>query len=292
MCRRVWTTIVALVIAACGLPEDGTAPLGDAAPDVIVPAVDASADGAPPLDASGSDVAVPDAGNDAPLVTAGFALDFDGGNYVAIGPFTIPSDFTIEAWVQPTSTANETYIIAEDRDGQGDGQFRLGIAAGKLFFMMTDGGGSSHGLYAGGYSLMSPQTIPTGMWSHVAVSKSGAAFELVVDGVSAATFTSSAPTIVYGGPAVVLRIAARVGSDGTSAEGTFDGTIDEVRFWDLARSDAAIASTMSMEIPKASAGLMAYWRFDEGMGTTTADQEGAYPGTLVSSPLWVVSTAF
>jgi hypothetical protein len=139
---------------------------------------------------------------------------------------------------------------------------------------------------------MSPQTIPTGMWSHVAVSKSGAAFELVVDGVSAATFTSSAPTIVYGGPAVVLRIAARVGSDGTSAEGTFDGTIDEVRFWDLARSDAAIASTMSMEIPKASAGLMAYWRFDEGMGTTTADQEGAYPGTLVSSPLWVVSTAF
>jgi hypothetical protein len=49
---------------------------------------------------------------------------------------------------------------------------------------------------------------------------------------------------------------------------------------------------MSMEIPASSAGLMAYWRFDEGMGTTTADQEGAYPGTLVSSPLWAVSTAF
>jgi hypothetical protein len=49
---------------------------------------------------------------------------------------------------------------------------------------------------------------------------------------------------------------------------------------------------MNMEIPMASAGLMAYWRFDEGVGSTTADEEGAYPGTLVSSPLWVVSTAF
>ncbi len=290
MCRRLWATIVALVVAACSLPENGTGPAADAATDVVVAesGTDAGASG----DAGGPDAAMTDAGSDAPIVTAGYALQFDGGNYVAIGPFSIPSDFTIEAWVQPTSSTNETYIIAEDRDGQGDGQFRFGLAAGKLFFMMTDAMGSSHGLYNNGYSLMTALTIPTGAWSHVAVSKSGAAFELVVDGVSAATFASSAPTIVYGGPAVVLRIAARVGTDGTSAEGMFDGTIDEVRFWNQARSASVIASTMSMEIPAASAGLMAYWRFDEGMGTTTADEEGAYPGTLVSSPLWVISTAF
>jgi hypothetical protein len=289
---RLWATIVALLFGACSLPESGTGPAqADAEPDVTTLPLDGGSD-AVSADAGGAD-ATADAAIDAPPVyTAGYALDFDGGSYVAIGPFMIPADFTIEAWVEPTSTAGETYVVAEDRDTQGQGQFRFGIAAGKLFFMMTDASGSSHGLYNNGYSLMTPQTIPTGMWTHVAVSKSGTAFQLVVNGVSAATFGSTTPTIVYGGPPVVLRLAARVASDGTDADGAFDGTIDEVRFWNQARSPTEIASTMSMEISPASAGLMAYWRFDEGSGSTTADQETAYSGTLVGSPLWVVSTAF
>jgi Concanavalin A-like lectin/glucanases superfamily len=285
--------VVALAGASafgCSLPEAGTAaPDGSATVDVNAPAIDASHEEDAIPEAGPPDVT---ADNEASSPGAQYALDFSGGAYVQIGTLPIPSDFTIEAWVNPTSTSGETYIVAEDRDAQGMGQFRFGVTSGNLFFMMTDASGSSHGLYNNGYSLITTQTIPVNTWSHVAVSKSGAAFELVVDGVSAAMFDSSAPTIAYGGPAVAFRIAARVAQDGTGANGTFDGTLDEVRFWNESRSASEIAATMSMEIPAMTPNLLAYWRFDEGSGSTTADQEGTYEGTLVGSPAWVVSTAF
>jgi hypothetical protein len=49
---------------------------------------------------------------------------------------------------------------------------------------------------------------------------------------------------------------------------------------------------MSTEIPASSAGLFAYWRFDEGTGQSAGDDKTGYPGTLVSNPTWVKSTAF
>ncbi len=277
----------AFALCACSLSDAGTG----------VPEAGEQADVAALTDAGhqvdAADVGVSDVTMESEASSpTNYALDFGAGAYVSIGAFPIPSDFTIEAWIKPASTSNETYIVAEDRDTQGMGQFRFGITSGALFFMMTDAQGSSHGLYSGGYSLMTTPTIATGSWTHVAVSKSGTAFELVVNGSSAATFASTAPTITYGGPPVAFRIAARVASDGTSANGTFDGTIDEVRVWNGALSATNIAATMSTEIPPATAGLVGYWRFDDGVGSTTADQEVAHPGTLVGGPTWVVSTAF
>jgi hypothetical protein len=278
-----------LALLACSVPESGTGPTtSDASNDVSVPfdapAIDTS------LEGSAGDAAT-DAAEEPPEIHAGFALQFSGGSYVEIGTLPIPTDFTIEAWVNPTSTSNETYIVAEDKNGQGDGQFRFGLTNGKLFFLMSDSTGSTHGLYGGGYALETTQSVMTSVCTHVAVVKSGAMFMLVVNGVAAATATATA-SFAYGGPAVAFRIAARVGSNGTSADGAFDGALDEVRIWNQPRTASAIASTMSTTVPPASPGLEAYWRFDEGMGTTTADEEGIYTGTLVASPAWIVSTAF
>ena len=289
-----WVACVALVVA-CSLPEEGTLLVGEDAgnPDVVAPTdggpVDAT-DEAPAID--DAPAPTPDVAVDAPIVTAGDALQFTGGSYVDMGPIPIPADFTLEAWIHPASASGETYVVAEDERNQGDGQFRFGLStAGKLFFMMTDASGSSHGLYSGGYSLQSPAAIPIGVWTHVAAIKNGAAFALTVDGASVATFTADA-SFVHGGPAVNFRVAARVDTNGTGANGAFDGIIDEVRLWSQPRSAAEIAQTMSTTVPPSSAGLFAYWRFDDGAGTTAADEEGGHPGTLVANPAWVKSTAF
>jgi hypothetical protein len=162
---------------------------------------------------------------------------------------------------------------------------------GKLFFTMSDASGSSHGLFNSGYKLQTTNAITIGVWTHVAVVKNGATFGLVVNGVAAVSFTASA-SFVHDGPSLSFRIAARVDTNGVAPDGAFDGVIDEVRLWNVARLPAQIGQSMSMTVPPTSPTLFAYWRFDEGSGSKANDQETGYPGTLVSNPTWVMSTAF
>jgi hypothetical protein len=283
--------VLASFIVACGLPEEG----------LLVGAPDSSADVA--VDVTTPDVVdeetslpdvpiLPDAPPlDAPITGAGWALQFKG-NYVDMGNMPIPGDFTLEAWIHPASAGGETYIVAEDERNQSQGEFRFGLAdGGKLFFMMSDSGGASHGLYNNGYSLETASAIPLNVWTHVAVAKNGAAFAIAVNGVPAATFVASA-AFVHGGSSVNFRVASRVDTNGTASNGTFDGIIDEVRLWSTPRTAAEILQTMYTEIPASNPGLFAYWRFDEGTGLAAGDEKTGYPGTLVSNPTWVKSTAF
>src|SRR5580692_1699637 len=200
-------------------PEDARA---ERAPDTSVPRLDASPDYSKPPGDAASDVGG--------LTSPGDALRFDGSNYVSAGTVPIPTDFTIEAWIYPTATTGETYIVAEDKDGDAAQQFRFGLVmGGQLFFLMSDGAGSTHGLYGSGYSLLSSAPVPTNSWTHVAVTKDGADFALLIGGAEAAYFMATAP---FSSDANVgLRVAGRVASDGHSLEGGFQGTIDEVRFW-------------------------------------------------------------
>lgn len=283
-----------LSLAACGLPEGGqlvTTP--DAGADVDVGVGDVTVQDVTEEDTSLDVPTSLDAPPDAPIiVTAGNALQFVGGSFVDMGNVPIPGDFTLEAWIHPNSAGGETYIVAEDERNLNQGQFRLGLAdGGKLFFMMSDSTGSSHGLFNGGYSLETTSAITLNVWTHVAVIKNGSAFALTVNGAPAGTFNATA-SFVHGGPAVNFRVAARVDTNGTAANGGFDGIIDEVRLWNIPRSAAEILSTMGTEIPASSNGLFAYWRFDEGTGQAAGDTKTGYPGTLVSNPTWVKSTAF
>ena len=291
---RHWWALASLV--GCGLSEEGLLPAisDDAGPDVVV-TNDVTVQDVAIDESSAPDVPIlPDAPPpDAPTITAGDALQFGGGSYVDMGAVPIPGDFTLEAWIHPKTANGETYVVAEDERNVGQGQFRFGlVGGGNLFFMMTDATGSSHGLFLQGYQLQTSSAIPLGAWTHVAVVKNAAVFTLTVNGAPAATFTADAP-FVHGGPAVNFRGAARVDTNGTPPNGAFDGIIDEVRLWSAPRSAAEIAQTMSTEIPASSPNLGHCWRFDEGTGTNASDLvNNAYPGTLVSNPAWVKSTAF
>jgi hypothetical protein len=282
-----------------GTSPDSSAPSSthDAAPEDSAPPgspIDAASpvDASPPVDAPS---AVDSSDATPPAPDAGDALSFANGAYVEVGALPIPADFTLEAWVNPASsngTAGETEIVAEDRTGQSAGQLRLGITAGALFFMMSNSAGVSYGLYNGtGYALQTSQTLAPGVWSHIAVTKSGASFVLYIGAAQVSTFTAMS-ALTYGGPSTAFRIAGRVAADGTSVANAFTGTIDEVRVWNVARTGAQIAAAMDETINPSDATLVSYWRFDDGSGLTASDEEGRYPGTLVAGPVWVPSTAF
>ena len=66
----------------------------------------------------------------------------------------------------------------------------------------------------------------------------------------------------------------------------FDGTIDEVRVWNKARTEEEIRAAMCQKLRGNEPGLVAYYRFDEGPGSSaTTDLTGNVDGTLVNMDL-------
>lgn len=297
MRKRVLAVLAVVALAACGLDATGLAP-AEIADDGSVASsgaggatdIDGGATSSDPSDDGGTDGGgTTDA--DAAVITAGSALELDGDDYVEVGALAIPADFTLEAWVRPKTASGETYVVAKDRSGQGDGQFRLGLEnGGRLFFMMTASDGDDHGLYQGNYALRFAAALPMNAWTHVAVTKSGADFTLYAGAATPVTKMADAAFVHSG--SVAFRIGGRVAPDGSGLSGGFVGIIDDVRMWNVARSAAEIAATRAAPPSLATPGLVTYFRFDEGMGATTTDAKGALVGTLLGPPAWVASTAF
>src|SRR5262249_46052651 len=109
---------------------------------------------------------------------------------------------------------------------------------------------------------------------------------------------SPASTLVYGPPAAPLFIGAgNYGDPSGPFRRRFRGDIDEVRIWNFALTQNDILQNMNSLLTGSEAGLVGYWRFDEGNGTTTADRSGhGATGTLTSTnpsqlPVWVPSGA-
>ena len=71
----------------------------------------------------------------------------------------------------------------------------------------------------------------------------------------------------------------------------FRGTVDEVRIWDVARSAEDIKASMNQRLIGNEPGLVAYYRFDEGQGTTLFDQtDNGHHGTIHGAT-WVTLDA-
>lgn len=101
----------------------------------------------------------------------------------------------------------------------------------------------------------------TGVWKHVAVTYDGSQVKLYVDGVLA----SSAP---YSQSLVA-------GSDGFYVGSSFHGLLDEVRLWDIARTQEQLQTYMESTVLGTEPGLRGYWPLDEA---TTVN--GIFPVTV------------
>jgi hypothetical protein len=78
----------------------------------------------------------------------------------------------------------------------------------------------------------------------------------------------------------------------------WQGKIDELRVWNVFRTATEIKATMNVMLKGNEPGLVAYYKFDEGTGTTIADATGnatnvatmvATQGYPMTPPMWVPS---
>ena len=150
-----------------------------------------------------------------------YALSLNGtSQYISIGtPLSNNSSYTKEAWVYVTTTSGSRNIVSS-------ANAPFWISGGQL--------SAGHG---GNYTqVVDPTTITINKWTHVAVTYDGATttMKLYRDGILVASNTGVASN--YSSENTYIGSHAGAGS-------YLQGTIDEVRIWNTARTQTESCTT-------------------------------------------------
>ncbi|MBL9127641.1 MAG: carbohydrate-binding protein, partial [Verrucomicrobiales bacterium] len=207
---------------------------------------------------------------------SGMALEFDGANDVVNvdgGIALANQSMTLEAWVRPAVQGVNNFFLA-----QGNGGPNVTLHVG---FMPT--GVLRFGF--GNNDLDTPRAFAELEWHHWAFvySTTGRSKRIYRDGVLVASGSGGQ---LYGGSGR-LTIGAT-----PQLPSFFNGRLDEVRIWRVARSAEDIAANYRRQVRGDEAGLVGYWRFDEGSGVVaarTGNSEGTPAGALQGGARWVES---
>lgn len=109
--------------------------------------------------------------------------------------------------------------------------------------------------------------LPTGRWVHVAVVWNGSTGDRIIyhDGKEMAHDTGASGTISLATNCFVGR--------SYNDERWLDGEISELRIWRTQRTAEELSANMYRVVP-GSEGLVAYWKFNDGIGKTVKDWSG------------------
>jgi hypothetical protein len=194
------------------------------------------------------------------------ALNFDGADdYISVpetpGILT-GSNITFEAWIRPTAIDRTHPLVNKGTSGN---YFMVYLMADSDPFMSMPPQLNIFA-YNGSANGQVFYTLPTSwinQWHHVAATFNGSTLALYVDGV----VVGSTP---FGGSIPVSGQGFTLGSH--PGYEFFNGTMDEVRIWNTARTQAQIQAAMNTEIMPGTANLVAYYKFNQGTinGNNTA----------------------
>lgn len=144
---------------------------------------------------------------------------------------------------------------------------------------------------SGGNLSSADLQFESGKWYHVAVTFSSGDIKVYVNGQEKLSGTVSKASLNLGaahsdesnGQARCFWIGYSYNNDRF-----FDGAVSEVRIWNRVLSAEEIQSTNHFyTVDAGSEGLIAYWKFNEGVGTTVKDHSGSgYDLTIEKDPTW------
>ncbi|MCK5378356.1 MAG: LamG domain-containing protein [Acidobacteria bacterium] len=172
--------------------------------------------------------------------------------------------FTIESWLHPVSHTTWAGGTCPSLVGKGfSDTYWLGLCSGKLR-LYTHGSGSSRD---------SSSVVPLNEWTHIAAVYDGANINFYFNGVLDSTFGGTV------GPLPATDSVLRIGND---IDWNFVpiAAMDDVRLWNVARTEAEIAGAMNSTIDEVTEGLVSSWSFS---GSDAGDPVGGHDGVLVGN---------
>ncbi|MES2388976.1 MAG: LamG-like jellyroll fold domain-containing protein, partial [Bacteroidota bacterium] len=232
---------------------------------------------------------------------AGNQLNFNlataGQNYVDLPAATINTSrfttgFTYEAWIKATTLADNTALFSMATNNGNYFSIELTSTLRIRVIMQNITGANNLALPTTPQvtGLGANNLFPTGTWVHVAITLDGTNTKLYINGNLAYTQANTK----FPGNIGILTTNARLGEYSyNTAQSSFNGAMDEIRLWTVARSASEIASTINYSLPASTTGLLAYYKCNDGTGTTLTDASGnGINGTMVNftGTVWAAST--
>ncbi|MBN2507718.1 MAG: lamin tail domain-containing protein [Verrucomicrobia bacterium] len=236
-----------------------------------------------------------------------YGLQFDGiDDYVTFGlaPELGVSTFTLETWFAWTGSGSAASsgaggvtaipLLTKGR-GEYDGDARdmnffLGIRGSDRVLVADFEEAASSPSPGQNDPVIGVTPVGLDEWHHAAATFDGTEWRLYLDGQLEATRVVGrlprADSIQH------AALATTLDSSGVTPSGFFAGVLDEARIWNVARTGAQIAESMTLPLA-AAPGLIGRWGMDEGAGTVLNNSVGDGPaGALVGGPAWGPGYAF
>lgn len=199
-------------------------------------------------------------------------------SYINLGNQLGLSEYTLEAWIKiqgngvATSSGNggvnAVPIICKGRGEEDannkDCNYFFGYDPGtmKLVADFEEGSlGSSPGL---NHPVYGTKSLKYNTWQHVAVAYDGRKWYLYLNGELDTTKFINQP--VQNQSIQYVSIGSALTSTANPA-GFFNGTIDDVRIWNRARTNDEIKILVNKEVTGNEQGLVCCWRLNEGAGS-------------------------
>jgi len=193
---------------------------------------------------------------DAVAATVNYALDFDGtDDYLDCGDafqLKMSNQMTMEAWVNPYQYSDKGMIVNKG------GEYQMGVFNdGSLRWAFANSGWAWHNTGA---------TIPLNSWTHIAITYNSGTRKTYLNSILVETYSGSGNIGDSNSSANNLFIGWQQGF----ANAPWPGLIDEVRIWNIERTQGQIQSNMNTELYGNEVGLVAYHRFNDGPGSSVA----------------------
>lgn len=205
-----------------------------------------------------------------------YSLHFDGVNdKVGIMDNAVlnpTSAITVEAWINADTWKSSIWAgtVVGKQVGSPDRGYCLTVGeGGKAEFTVAIGNAW--------HKATSPAIMGLLAWYHIAGVYDGAFVRIYING------QLQASTPITGAMNPATGTALNIAENPSWSGRYFDGRIDEVRIWNVARSQSEIADHMNAEITGSETGLVGYWKFNEGSGTSLGDAtSNGNNGTLLN----------
>lgn len=214
------------------------------------------------------------------------ALSFDGINdYIDLGSTNVlkpTTALTVESWLyHPTWTGTFTPI---------------GCAQFAGFKFRSNGLTLNADVYRnGGFGVVAkPLASISPGWHHVALTYDSRYMKFYFDGILVGINDAGGNyPITYIGNSTLIGAEVGVANLPTPAGDYFDGSIDELRYWNVVRTQCEIQSFMNCEIPTTAVGLVGNFHFNQGFAAVnnatlvnlTDASASAISGTLINMAL-------
>lgn len=218
------------------------------------------------------------------------ALSFDGtDDYVTVprqAAHDIGEEITMEAWVYATKNTGIQNVMAKSQAGNASG----------YIFPRTDDGWNNAKFYmyiSGAWRSFSAAYPSRDAWHHLAATFNGTTVKIYVDGVLTTTQAQS-------GAITTSSLANLTLGNQSGVSEYFGGYADELRIWNIVRTETQIQDNMSRELdPASQTGLVAYFTNNQGIGSgtntgliTLQDLAGTQNGTLTNFSMTGASSNF